>query len=50
MARDRSFADYVREKLYNRIYKRLEEFVELNWERLNLDIFNVESRQLLLHD
>ena len=21
MARDRSFADYVREKLYNRIYK-----------------------------
>ena len=43
MARDRSFADYVREKLYNRIYKRVEEFVELNWERLDLDISNVHS-------
>ena len=43
MARDRSFADYVREKLYNRIYKSVEEFVELNWERLDLDISNVHS-------
>ena len=43
MARDRSFADYVREKLYNRIYKSVEEFVELNWERLDLDISNVHN-------
>lgn len=43
MARDRSFADYVREKLYNRIYKSVEEFVKLNWEHLDLDISNVHS-------
>ena len=43
MAGDRSFADYVQEKLYNRIYKSVEEFVELNWERLDLDISNVHS-------
>ena len=43
MAGDRSFADYVQEKLYNRIYKSVEEFVELNWERLDLDISNVHN-------
>jgi len=30
MARDGSFTDYVEEKLFNCIYKRVEEFVELN--------------------
>lgn len=43
MARDRSFTDYVREKLFNHIYKRVEEFVEINWEHLDLDISNVHS-------
>ncbi len=43
MAGDRSFADYVQEKLYNHIYKMVEEFVELNWERLDLDISNVHN-------
>lgn len=43
MAGDRSFADYVQEKLYNRIYKSVEEFVKLNWEHLDLDISNVHS-------
>ena len=43
MARDRSFTDYVREKLFNHIYKRVEEFVELNWGHLDLDISNVHS-------
>jgi len=43
MAGDRSFTDFVEEKLFNRIYRRVEEFVELNWEHLDLDISNVHS-------
>lgn len=43
MAADRSFTDYVKDKFFNTIYKAVEDFVEHNWERLDLDISNVHS-------
>ena len=43
VAADRSFTDYIKDKFFNDIYKAVEDFVEHNWERLDLDISNVHS-------
>ena len=43
VAADRSFTDYIKDKFFNDIYKAVEDFVELNWGHLDLDISNVHS-------
>jgi RNA polymerase sigma factor (sigma-70 family) len=46
MAGDRSFADYVQEKLYNRIYKSVEEFVKLNGLKEAMDSLTEKEKKL----
>ncbi len=41
MAKDRSFAEYVKDKCYNGLCKAAEEYVNENWESLNLYTRNV---------
>ncbi len=41
MAAGRSFAEYVKDKCYNGLYKAAEEYVNENWEPLNLYTRNV---------
>lgn len=41
MAAGHSFAEYVKDKCYNGLYKAAEEYVNENWEPLNLYTRNV---------
>lgn len=41
MAAGRSFAEYVKDKCYNGLYQAAEEYVNENWESLNLYTRNV---------
>lgn len=41
MATGRSFAEYVKDKCYNGLYQAAEEYVNENWESLNLYTRNV---------
>ena len=43
MATGRSFAEYVKNKCYNGLYRAAEEYVNENWESLNLYTRNVHS-------
>ena len=43
MATDRSFAEYVKNKCYNGLYKAAEEYVERNWQSMNLYTRNVHK-------
>jgi len=41
MAGDRSFTDYVKSRFFNDLYSAAEEYVEQNWEGLDLDLRNI---------
>ena len=51
MADDRSSIDYVKNKFYDDIYPAVEDFVERNWEGLDLrrsNVHDVEPRAITM--
>ena len=43
VAGDRSFTDYVKSRFFNDLYSAAEEYVEQNWEALDLDLRNIHQ-------